>query len=137
MTGKGSDRRPTLIPDHELAQRWDSTFGSRDHWSDSRPAWWTLFLGACIALAWVLLYGCAHTPKPMIGACERPPMVHQGYELAGCGVNVRDESQVWCLYVATLNGRRCRAIITTQGCKTWVLDDENTGCDPEGKATRL
>lgn len=134
MNGKGSDRRPALVSNAEVNARWAATFGTRV--GDSRTAWWTLFIGACLALAFVLS-SCSSAPRPKIGACDRPPMQHQGYDLAGCGVNVRDESQVWCLYVATVEGRRCRALIETHGCETWTLDESNTGCDGPSTRTRL
>ena len=98
----------------------------------TRQVLWVMAMAGVFAASLWALSGCSRAPVPLVGACDRPALNHDGYTLAICGVNTLDESNVWCLYVATVEGRRCRVLVETHGCGEWGLDDERSGCEDAG-----
>lgn len=91
------------------------------------------FVVLLLFVTWLaLVASCAQTPRARAGSCS-PPLVHDGFALEACGVDVSDDSHVWCAYVGRLHGRQCRAVVVTSGCRRWVLADDSSGCDPEGE----
>jgi hypothetical protein len=82
----------------------------------------------------LLLGACAAKPRPKVGLCEQPPeqveskIIGETWKLDSCDYDRDNPGTAWCIYLMTVQGKKCGFVVATTQCGNW--NPVTTICQP-------